>query len=48
MNQLINLNTLPENHSAINKKLFILDPITIMIKLAILSNKLIGKNLHPK
>jgi hypothetical protein len=45
MNQLINPNTLPENNSSINTKLFILDPLTVIIKLAILSNKPVGTKI---
>jgi hypothetical protein len=45
MNQFINPNTLPENNSAINTKHFILDPLTVIIKLAILSNKPIGTKI---
>jgi len=45
MNQFINPNTLPENNSAINTKLFILDPLTVIIKLAILSNKPVGTKI---
>jgi hypothetical protein len=45
MNQFINPNTLPENNNAINTKLFILDPLTVIIKLAILSNKPVGTKI---
>lgn len=45
MNQLISPNTLPDNNSTINTKLFILDPLTVIIKLAILSNKPIGTKI---
>jgi hypothetical protein len=45
MNQFINSNTLPDNNIAINTKLFILDPLTVIIKLAILSNKPIGTKI---
>jgi len=37
--------TLPENNTKINIKLFILDPLSTIIKLAILSNKPIGTKL---
>jgi hypothetical protein len=45
MNQFINPNTLPETNSAINTKLFVLDPLTVIIKLAILSNKPVGTKI---
>ena len=32
-------NNLPENNNNINIKLFLLDPLSVIIKLAILSNK---------
>ena len=34
--------TLPENNTKINIKLFLLDPLSVIIKLAILGNKPIG------
>lgn len=43
--QLINPNTLPENSNTVNAKLFILDPLTVIIKLAILSNKQVGTKI---
>jgi hypothetical protein len=45
MNQLIHPNTIPENNSATNMKLFLLDPLTVIIKLAILSNKPVGTKI---
>jgi len=45
INHFINPNTLPENNSALNTKLFILDPLTVIIKLAILSNKPVGTKI---
>ena len=39
------VSTLPENNSKINIKLFILDPLSVIIKLAILSNKPVGTKL---
>ena len=38
-------NTLPDNNNKINIKLFILDPLSVIIKLAILSNKPIGTKI---
>jgi hypothetical protein len=37
--------SLPENNTTINIKLFLLDPLTIIIKLAILGNKPIGTKI---
>ena len=34
--------TLPENNTKVNIKLFLLDPLSVIIKLAILGNKPIG------
>jgi len=45
INQFINPNTLPENNAAANTKLYILDPLTVIIKLAILSNKPVGTKI---
>lgn len=45
INQFVNPNTIPENSNTINTKLFILDPLTIIIKLAILSNKPVGTKI---
>jgi hypothetical protein len=36
---------LPENNETVNLKLFLLDPLTVIIKLAILSNKPVGTKL---
>ena len=36
------MNEIPDNSKNINYKLFVLDPLSIIIKLAILSNKPIG------
>lgn len=38
-------NNLPENNSKINIKLFLLDPLSVIIKLAILGNKPIGTKI---
>lgn len=38
-------NTLPDNNNNINIKLFLLDPLSVIIKLAILSNKSIGTKI---
>ena len=38
-------NNLPENNTKINIKLFLLDPLSVIIKLAILSNKPVGTKL---
>ena len=38
-------NTLPDNNNKINIKLFILDPLSVIIKLAILSNKPVGTKI---
>ena len=38
-------NSLPENNNNINIKLFLLDPLSVIIKLAILSNKPIGTKI---
>lgn len=45
IHQMMNPNTLPENNTTINTKLYILDPLTIIIKLAILSNKPVGTKI---
>ena len=37
--------TLPENNNNINIKSYILDPLSVVIKLAILSNKPIGTKI---
>jgi hypothetical protein len=37
--------TLPENNTKINIKLFLLDPLTVIIKLAILGNKPVGTKI---
>ena len=39
------MNTIPENNININTKLFILDPLSVIIKLAILSNKSVGTKI---
>jgi hypothetical protein len=39
------MSTLPENNSKINIKLYILDPLSIIIKLAIIGNKPIGTKI---
>ena len=39
------MSTLPENNSKINIKLFILDPLSMIIKLAIIGNKPIGTKI---
>ena len=41
----MNISNLPENNTKINIKLFLLDPLSVIIKLAILSNKSIGTKL---
>jgi hypothetical protein len=41
----MNTSTLPENNTKVNIKLFLLDPLSVIIKLAILSNKPIGTKL---
>jgi hypothetical protein len=41
----MNINTLPENNNNINIRLFILDPLSVIIKLAIISNKPIGTKI---
>jgi hypothetical protein len=38
-------NSLPENNNKINIRLFILDPLSVIIKLAILSNKSVGSKI---
>lgn len=38
----LNINNLPENKQNINIKLFLLDPLSVIIKLAIIGNKPIG------
>jgi len=39
------MSTLPENNSKINIKLYILDPLSIIIKLAIIGNKPVGTKI---
>jgi hypothetical protein len=41
----MNNNTLPDNNNNINIKLFLLDPLSAIIKLAILSNKPVGTKI---
>ena len=41
----MNTSSLPENNNNINIKLFLLDPLSVIIKLAILSNKQIGTKI---
>jgi hypothetical protein len=41
----MNSTSLPENNTKINIKLFILDPLSVIIKLAILSNKPVGTKI---
>lgn len=41
----MNVNNLPDNNAKINIKLFILDPLSVIIKLAILSKKPIGTKI---
>jgi hypothetical protein len=41
----MNTSNLPENNNKINIKLFLLDPLSVIIKLAILSNKPVGTKL---
>jgi hypothetical protein len=41
----MNYNTIPDNPQNINIKLFLLDPLTVIIKLAILGNKPIGTKI---
>ena len=36
---------LPENNTKINIKLFLLDPLSVIIKLAIISNKPVGTKI---
>lgn len=38
-------NTLPDNNNNLNIKLFLLDPLSVIIKLAILSNKPVGTKI---
>ena len=45
MNLNMNSNILPENNTKVNIRHCILDPISVIIKLAILSNKPIGTKL---
>ena len=45
MNHYIHPNTIPENNPIVNTKLYILDPLTVIIKLAILSNKPVGTKI---
>ena len=42
---MMNITTLPENNIRINPKLFLLDPLSVIIKLAILGNKSIGTKI---
>jgi len=46
MSVLPNMSEIPDNSKNMNYKLFILDPLSIIIKLAILSNKPIGTKFH--
>ena len=39
------MNNLPDNNNNINIKLFLLDPLSVIIKLAILSNKPVGTKI---
>ena len=39
------MTTLPENNNNINIKSYMLDPLSVIIKLAILSNKPIGTKI---
>lgn len=39
------MNILPENNNNVNIKLFILDPLSVIIKLAIISNKPVGTKI---
>ena len=39
------INTIPDDNTKINIKLFLLDPLSVIVKLAILSNKPIGTKL---
>jgi len=41
----MNTSNLPENNNKINIKLFLLDPLSVIIKLAILSNKPVGTKI---
>jgi hypothetical protein len=41
----MNTSNLPENNTKVNIKLFLLDPLSVIIKLAILSNKPIGTKI---
>jgi len=41
----MNTSNLPENNTKVNIKLFLLDPLSVIIKLAILSNKPVGTKL---
>jgi len=41
----MNTTNLPENNTKINIKLFLLDPLSVIIKLAILGNKPIGTKI---
>jgi hypothetical protein len=41
----MNASNIPENNTKVNIKLFLLDPLSVIIKLAILSNKPIGTKL---
>ena len=40
-----NINSMPENNTRINIKLFLLDPLSVIIKLAILGNKPVGTKI---
>ncbi len=40
-----NTNNLPENNTKINIKLFLLDPLSVIIKLAIIGNKPVGSKI---
>ena len=40
------MNEIPDNSKNINYKLFVLDPLSVIVKLAILSNKPIGTKLR--
>ena len=41
----MNSTNLPENNQKINIKLFLLDPLSVIIKLAILGNKPVGTKI---
>ena len=40
-----NINSLPDDNNNINIKTYLLDPLSVIVKLAILSNKPIGTKL---